>query len=55
MPLTSQSICESCHMTSSVPCASSSGVCGCMRRKAGMRAAHSLILGLYFMVHDPSG
>ena len=42
-------------MISSEPCASSSGVIGWSWRKPGIRAAHSLILGLYFIVHDPSG
>ncbi len=55
IPLTSHSIEASFHMISSVPCASASGVIGWRRRNPGIRAAHSLILGLYFMVHDPSG
>ena len=35
--------------------ASSSGASGCSAAKPGSRAAHSLILGLNFMVHEPSG
>ena len=28
---------------------------GCTSRKPGKAAAHSLMRGLYFMVHEPSG
>ena len=55
IPLTSQSMSASLPMISRVPCASASGVIGWRWRNPGIRAAHSLILGLYFMVHDPSG
>ena len=55
MPLISVSHCSSSHSSSSVPCAVSSGASGWSAAKPGSRAAHSLILGLYFMVHEPSG
>ena len=32
-----------------------SGWAGCSPAKPGMRATRSLTLGLYFMVHEPSG
>ena len=43
------------HQLAGVPCASASGASGCRSAKPGRRAAHSLTLGLYFMVHEPSG
>jgi hypothetical protein len=55
MPLISASIAWSSHSSSSVPWASASGASGWRRANPGSRAACSLILGLYFMVHDPSG
>ena len=42
-------------MRASAPCSVDSGWYGCSAANAGMRAAHSLIFGLYFIVHEPSG
>ena len=46
---------SSSHMTASAPCASSSGANGCRSRNAGRFAIASLMRGLYFIVHEPSG
>ncbi len=55
MPLISASIPSSSQRSWSVPWAVASGAMGCRFANPGRRAAHSLILGLYFMVHEPSG
>ncbi len=55
IPLISASCCSSDQSSSSVPWAVSSGVSGWSPAKPGRRAAHSFTLGLYFMVHEPSG
>ncbi len=55
MPLISASIPSSSQRSWSVPWAVASGASGCRFAKPGRRAAHSLSLGLYFMVHEPSG
>ena len=55
MPLISASIPSSSQRSCSVPWAVASGAMGCRFANPGRRAAHSLILGLYFMVHEPNG
>ena len=55
MPLISASIPSSSHRSWSVPCAVASGAIGWRSAKPGRRAAHSLSLGLNFIVHEPSG
>ena len=55
MPAISASICASSCISWSAPCASSGRVSGCSRAKPGTRAMSSLIFGLYFIVHEPSG
>ncbi len=55
MPLTSASIASSSNSRASVPWASASGAIGWRPANPGRRAAHSLSLGLNFMVHDPRG
>ena len=42
-------------MSCSAPCDSASGASGCRRPKPPRRAMSSLIFGLYFIVHEPSG
>ena len=54
-PVISASIWASAYITPSAPCAASSGVSGWSAAKPGIRAAASFSLGLYFIVHDPSG
>jgi hypothetical protein len=55
IPLTSARIPSSSQSSWSVPWATSSGAIGWRVAKPGRRAAHSLSLGLNFIVHDPSG
>ncbi len=55
MPLISMSCCSRLQSSSRVPCATASGASGWSLAKPNRRAAHSLILGLNFMVHEPSG
>ncbi len=55
MPEISASAPSSSHSSWSVPCAISSGASGCNVANPGRRAAHSLSLGLNFIVHEPSG
>ncbi len=55
IPLTSARIASSSWSSWSVPCATASGAIGWSPANPGSRAAHSSILGLYFMVHEPSG
>ena len=55
MPAISASIWPSACMSPSAPCGGGSGVSGCRRAKPGSRAMSSLIFGLYFIVHEPSG
>ena len=55
MPLISASSASSSNSSSSVPWATASGAIGCRPAKPGSRAAHSFSLGLYFIVHEPSG
>ncbi len=55
-PAISASISCSSKISCSAPWTVSSGSCsGWMAAKPGSRAATSLTLGLYFIVHDPSG
>ena len=54
-PAISASHCSSSYMSSRAPWASASGWYGCRPAKPSSRQATSLILGLYFMVHEPSG
>ena len=55
MPLISASMPWSSQSSWSVPWAAASGASGWSAANPGSRAAHSLILGLYFMVQLPSG
>jgi hypothetical protein len=55
MPAISASIRARSCMSASAPCDSAAGVRGCRRPKPLSRAMSSLIFGLYFMVHEPSG
>ena len=55
IPEISASARSSSHSSWSVPCATSSGAIGWRLAKPGSRAAHSLSLGLNFIVHEPSG
>ena len=55
MPLTSASIASSSTHNASAPCTSGAGHIGWIPAKPGRRAAHSFTIGLYFIVHDPSG
>ena len=55
IPTISASISPSSPMSWRAPCAASSGVRGWSRANPGRRAMSSLSLGLYFMVHEPSG
>ncbi len=55
MPLISASMPSSSHSRASVPWAVASGAIGCRSANPPRRAAHSLSLGLYFIVHEPSG
>ena len=55
IPLISARSCSSRQSSSRVPWAVSSGASGWSAAKPGRRAAHSFTLGLYFMVHEPSG
>ena len=55
MPETSARSRASSCMSWSAPWEASAGVSGWSRRKPGSRAMSSLIFGLYFMVHEPSG
>ena len=55
MPLISASAASSSHRSSRVPWATASGAIGWRFAKPGRRAAHSLSLGLNFIVHEPSG
>ena len=45
---------SSCR-TSKLPCVNSAGVAGCELAKVLMPATKSANLGLYFIVHEPSG
>ena len=42
-------------MSWSAPWLAASGASGCRRAKPPRRAMSSLIFGLYFIVHEPSG
>ena len=55
IPVISQSARSSRHSISSAPCAVWSGCSGCIRWNPGNAATVSATLGLYFMVHEPSG
>ena len=55
MPEISARATSSSQSSWSVPWATSSGAIGCSSAKPGRRAAHSLSLGLNFIVHEPSG
>ncbi len=55
MPEISARACSSSQSSCRVPCAAASGVIGWSSAKPRSRAAHSLSLGLNFMVHEPSG
>ena len=55
IPAISASMPASSCMTRSAPWLAASGASGCRRPKPAIRAASSLILGLYFIVHEPSG
>jgi hypothetical protein len=55
MPAISASMPASSYMIRSAPWLAASGASGCNRPKPAIRAASSLILGLYFIVHEPSG
>ena len=54
-PVTAHSICSVSYSTRSAPCEYSEGNSGCAPAKPGSAAIFSLILGLYFMVQEPSG
>jgi len=54
-PAISASQPSSSYMSSSAPCTSDSGWYGCRPLRPSRRAATSFALGLYFMVHEPSG
>ena len=55
MPEISTRAASSSQSIWSVPWATSSGARGWSDAKPGSRAAHSLSLGLNFIVHEPSG
>ncbi len=55
MPKSELSDRSSSYITWSAPCASSSGVKGCSSANSRRVAIASLMRGLYFIVHDPSG
>ncbi len=55
MPNSEARLRSSSHISASAPCAAASGANGCRSRNAGMFAIASLMRGLYFMVHEPSG
>ncbi len=55
MPEISASAASSSQRSWSVPWATSSGAIGWRFANPGNRAAHSLSLGLNFIVHEPSG
>ena len=52
--ISARSRASSC-MSWSAPWLAASGANGCRRAKPGSRAMSSLIFGLYFIVHEPSG
>ena len=56
MPAISASIAlQLVHELRARPARGASGASGCSAAKPGSRAMSSLILGLYFIVHEPSG
>ena len=55
MPVTRHSASLSLQSNSNHPWAYAAGVAGCTWLSPGKAAASSHSLGLYFMVHDPSG
>ena len=55
IPVISQSASSRRQSISREPCTVASGWRGCVRWNPGSAATVSAILGLYFIVHDPSG
>ncbi len=55
MPVTSHSASSSSTKICSQPWTSDAGAPGCTMARPGRAATVSHILGLYFMVHEPSG
>ena len=55
IPVTAISACSSSHIRASAPCTWSSGCNGWSCASPARRTTSSLIRGLYFIVHEPSG
>ena len=55
MPVISHSASSRRQSISRVPCIVESGWSGCVRWNPGRAATVSAALGLYFIVHEPSG
>ena len=55
MPVTSHSVSSSSTMSSNQPWVIDAGAAGWTPARPGSPATVSQILGLYFMVHEPSG